>query len=438
MRRSIPLVIPCCVTVLVACGSPSSDDDDDTGSATGPTSADDDGSSTATTANPDDGPADASSSGNADDGSDDGTSGGPVDCDDPDLGPNEQMLVDMPADSWLEIQGTQFGTFCANPAYEYLHGVEGCGAVINDWCGAAWDPVHGQLLLWGGGHDGYWGNEVYGFDPKTMAWAVVKEPSPNITPDNQNMDPLADGTPVSRHTYGGLAYLPEDDLFWAWGGSMARSGNGTTLTWTLDLDSGVWTNLQPTGAPYLNATGPYSMGSAYDPATRTVFMQLNAGLSAYDVDANTWTPLLDGGVPPLWDDWTINSGSGVIDPVRRLFFAFGGGTSAPFVYDIDGAAHASEQWITTGAEAVVQAGAVGVDYDPVADEMVAWSGGTPCALDMTTKVWTCLNGTGAPPTQNANGTFGRWRYLAEYNVFMLVNQPDQNVYFYKHTADCGG
>ena len=43
----------------------------------------------------------------------------------------------MPADSWLEIQDTQFGTFCAKPEYEYLHGVEGCRAVIDDWCGGA-------------------------------------------------------------------------------------------------------------------------------------------------------------------------------------------------------------------------------------------------------------------------------------------------------------
>ena len=349
----------------------------------------------------------------------------------------EKLLVELPADSWYEAQGTQFGVACANPDYEYLHGVEGCGAVINDWCGAAWDPIHGQLLLWGGGHDGYWGNEVYGFDPATMGWSVVKEPSPNITPDNQSKDPLDDGTPVSRHTYGGLAYLEHANVFWAWGGAMARNGFGTGLTWTLDLDSGTWQNQEPRGEPFVNASGPYSMGSAYDPVTHKIFMQLNAGLSVYDSDANTWTPLLDGGYPPLYPTWTINSGSGVIDPGRRIFFAFGGGSTAPFAYDIEAGTHVSEEWYTTGADEMVTAYALGADWDEKAGQVVAWAGGSPCELDMTTKVWTCSSGTGAPPAQNGNGTFGRWRYLRKYNVFILVNDPSQNVFFYKHRAGCG-
>jgi hypothetical protein len=35
------------------------------------------------------------------------------------------------------------------------------------------------------------------------------------------------------------------------------------------------------------------------------------------------------------------------------------------------------------------------------------------------------------------GTYGRWRYIARLNVFVLVNSVDDDVRFYKHTAGCG-
>jgi len=44
---------------------------------------------------------------------------------------------------------------------------------------------------------------------------------------------------------------------------------------------------------------------------------------------------------------------------------------------------------------------------------------------------------GAPVAQTANGTYGRWRYAAHYNVFVLVNGAGDDVFFYKHTAGCG-
>ncbi|MEJ7733784.1 MAG: hypothetical protein WKG00_31885 [Polyangiaceae bacterium] len=56
---------------------------------------------------------------------------------------------------------------------------------------------------------------------------------------------------------------------------------------------------------------------------------------------------------------------------------------------------------------------------------------------MTSKVWTQKNADGAPAEQVAQGTNGRWRYVPRYNVFILVNEPDEDVRFYKHTAGCG-
>ncbi|MBP7291617.1 MAG: hypothetical protein KBB21_33620 [Nannocystaceae bacterium] len=71
--------------------------------------------------------------------------------------------------------------------------------------------------------------------------------------------------------------------------------------------------------------------------------------------------------------------------------------------------------------------------NPAERQMVAWLGGGPYVLDLATKAWTRKSGTDAPVDDLAYGSFGRWRYLCEYNVFILVNSMD-DVYFYKHTA----
>lgn len=363
------------------------------------------------------------------------------DANDPSLGDAERALVEMPADSWWSAPNTPFGPVCDTPEHAPLHGNSGCNSVITAWGGGAWDPDRGQMLLFGGGHGDYWGNEVYGFDVATMSWKILVEASPGMTADDLNEDPLDDGTPVSRHTYDGLQYLTGPHRFFSFGGSMAANGFATTVTWTLDVDSGAWQNMEPggDGTPFNGANGTFWMGTAYDEATNRVFYKSEAGFGIYDVAANTWTRVLDGGYPPLYPDFSQSRyRRGVVDSKRRLFFAFGETPETQvFVWDIDKAEHVSEAWKSSGGDAIFAVSAFGVDYDPSADAMVAWGGGTPWVLDLASKTWTQKNGEGAPELQVEAGTFGRFRYIPRFNVFVLVNGPDDDVRFYKHTAGCG-
>ena len=50
--------------------------------------------------------------------------------------------------------------------------------------------------------------------------------------------------------------------------------------------------------------------------------------------------------------------------------------------------------------------------------------------------WTTKSGVGAPAAPVPNGTYGRFRYVSAYNVFVLVNDINDNVRFYKHTPGC--
>jgi hypothetical protein len=305
--------------------------------------------------------------------------------------------------------------------------------IVAAWGGGAYDSRRDRMIVWGGGHADYGGNEVYAFDLRTMTWLQLTEPSP--PPFGQ--DPLADGNPVSRHTYDGVEYLAHRDALLGWGGARSPDGNGTDLTWELDLDSLVWTNRAP-GPPRYSS--PYDFGLAYDPVSGDVLLHSHAQLSRYDPEANTWTSLMDFGYPPwtgVFDSWTTRTGA--VDPVRRHFVTAGGGARL-LVYDIDAGEVLSLEgpWsAVTGGEDVLARPAPGIDFDAAASQLVAWSGGAPIALDADAHAWTALSAEGAPPAQTGNGTYGRWRYAARYNVFILVNDAAGDVAFYKHTALCG-
>ena len=42
--------------------------------------------------------------------------------------------------------------------------------------------------------------------------------------------------------------------------------------------------------------------------------------------------------------------------------------------------------------------------------------------------WTRGSATGAPADPVANGTYGRWRYVQYLNVFVLFNDPAEDVW----------
>src|SRR6266849_4211047 len=101
---------------------------------------------------------------------------------------------------WYQIPNTT-GPACPS-------GFTGCANVVAAWSGGIADTTRNRLILWGGGHTDYNGNEVYALDLNTLTFARLNNPS---TPAGSCVAANPDGTPNSRHTYGGLAYLPSTD-----------------------------------------------------------------------------------------------------------------------------------------------------------------------------------------------------------------------------------
>lgn len=359
----------------------------------------------------------------------------------------EQQLINMPANSWLEVPDTRMIDVCA-PKHFGVRGMLGCAGIIDAWGSAAYGSTERMMFVWGGGHNDYWGNEVYAFQLRSGRWIRLTDPSPGDLVMSAGSDPLPDGSPNSRHTYDGLEYLDHSNRLFAQGGATSPAGKGSAVTWLFDPVALAWQNRGSKDRP-----GGYGNASAYDRKSRSVIFRTTKALWRYQEDSNTWTQLVAFGMRPLWPRYELSrSKTGEIDTRRRLFWSVG--SNDFLVWDIDQARLVTGDWVTTGGGKysnwervkrspdqlfesgggdIYDAPAPGFAYDSKVDQFVAWKGGAPQILDLATKSWKSGSGIGAPASQSLKGTFGRWRYIPDYNVFMLINGATSNVFFYKNT-----
>lgn len=343
---------------------------------------------------------------------------------------------------WCEILNTKLADVCPDSTkYAAIQANEGCSAVINDWSGGAQDETRSRLIVWGGGHGGYFGNEVYALDLQKLTMARLNDPSDVTGYDFKNCsgpDAYADGRPVSRHTYDGFSYIAHADKLYAFSGAKAPCGYQDNDTWTLDLatvttaplgQAAPWARKNPTGATPKGAVGAVS---DYDPNTHKVFLDDGYNLLSYDFDGNAYALLNDSNATNAHIDYHM---TGRVDPKRKLFILIGGGGAAGGgvqVFDIGaGSTYAQQNWTSqvTGCDGLISSVYPGLAYDPVEDKLVGWAGGdTVYLFDADTKSCTTTQYGGGPGAQNGNGTMGRFRYFASLKVFAVVNDWQQNAY----------
>ncbi len=314
--------------------------------------------------------------------------------------------------------------------------------------GGMLDSKRDRLLIWGAGHNDYYGNELYAFNLQDFTWDRLTDPSPPLDRSVDRTirrDILDDGNPNSRHTYYNLAYIPElDSMFVSPGGATSSGAGGLDRnTWLFDFQANEaaddssqkvgWVNKGKTnnGVPVI----PYSpTASAYDPTSGKVYTVGRAGLFDYDVETNFWRYL---------NRTAINENGGpsdrgmVIDPKRNKIVVVGGGEVA--VYDLDnddGKIYQKQLWATIGNEFQNTSASggrgryrPGVNYDPVADRIVVWHGNAVQALNMDTREWEAM--AVAPQTPFSSGTYGRFRYSPTQNAYVAVNAGNKDVLIYK-------
>lgn len=86
------------------------------------------------------------------------------------------------AGSWTEVLGTQMSK--AVPDYAYSLPVSAAGGpknVMDAWGGGAYDTKRDALLVFGGGHGDYAGNEVYSYSLTGSVWIRLSDPTKTPT-----------------------------------------------------------------------------------------------------------------------------------------------------------------------------------------------------------------------------------------------------------------
>lgn len=326
-------------------------------------------------------------------------------------------LEDLKPGEWYEVPDSRLDAVKPDPVPPgYV------AAVMDAWSGAAFDGKRRRLVVWGGGHGDYSGNELYAFDMKTLKWSRVSEPSRDVGGDEKT-GTYPDGLPRSRHTYNSIQYLPAIDRFCAFGAAGMYPGGqvGTARTECFDFGVGKWEAKA--------ATPTYGIAnfSAVDPATGAVWAGKGT-LTRFDPAADTWGKKTeyDNGI-----EWT-NYLTLEADPVRRALFAVGAGKVIR--YDISDPARpilAAAQ-VTSGDRDIEAAQGPGLAYDSLGGRMIAWAGGADVyAFEPDARAWTKQAGTGAVPTKaNANGTYGRFRH-AGGDLYVAVNRTSENVFIHR-------
>lgn len=349
-----------------------------------------------------------------------------------------------------------------------------CQNVIRAWGGGIADTTANRFIIWGGGHNNYYGNEIYSLNLAANPITMTRLKDPTVPTNYSNsvncVESIPPGTsdfaPNSRESYGGLAFLPVPDVMYILNGSLACGlGNGSVATWTISLNnisnSSSWVHEDPT------LTGPqpgvflgfggssYANTAAYDPNTGLVFVSDSSDIFTYNYQTNTYARIT------AVESFFTGFVNGAIDPTRKLFVFVGGcsqGTcpanNGVLVADISNPTMTAQQdWteatmadpncaeFLSGGVNPIGSGGPGIAFDSVAKTFVGWPNQGDSVYIMTpdtvNKRLTCqkLTFANGPPNSahhslpnTTNGTFGRFQYFPGPDVFVVINDGDIPAY----------
>lgn len=339
-----------------------------------------------------------------------------------DFSPSTHVLDSLSTGEWYEAPSTTLSTLDPCPTNNCSYsGNTFFKSIMQSWGGATFDTLRNRLFVWGGGHANYGGNDVYAFDVDDMEWVVLTEPS---DPPADNAEEASDGNPVSRHTYGGIQYAPNVDKVVAHAGSRFSDGGRTYATWFFDQDTNTWDRNPSDGT--LDAF--HSVVMAYDPNDGTV-IQLGADVGRFNPTTGVWT---DYGDPNHSGNTYLQYGC--YDHTREEMILIGDSINR-VQEKIDMTTYSASTITPSGDTGVFEYDYPGCVYVASTDKYYAWAGGQS-VYEITPSTWatsilSVAPGSDTPGAAQNNGTYGRFAYVPQYNVFIAVNAVDQNVFFFK-------
>lgn len=375
--------------------------------------------------------------------------------------------------NWTQLTNTAISSVCppdntGGSTYAYS---TNCYQVVRAWSGATVDTKRNRLMLWGGGHVAYRGNEMYALELdsanlSTSYIARTNSTAPTMVrlTNPSAFDSLcaanADSTPMSEHSYGALVYLPKADKVFKWEGINYCGTSVDKAIYLFDPTTNTWS--KPTITMPGSGDPVTSFGSfcALDPTTTNesvICYIANQDLVRWDSVTNVVTRLVSYGTQPIQTGATV-----VVDPDRKLLFSIGtsfdGDPANGKIYAIDLASpYALTDWTSSvsGCDDLKNYPYPAVSWDPSLNRIVGYvprgSGTTTAAnkiviFDPATKQ--CVSQPiGAGPTAEngfvtiagAQGIFNRFAYIPGLKKYVVVNNSAGDAYtFALNTTTANG
>ncbi|MFZ3081480.1 Ig-like domain-containing protein [Rhodoferax ferrireducens] len=367
----------------------------------------------------------------------------------PDVSNLLAVVAGMAEGEWRRVNLNAFSSVWTPPDLRPLYGWGNPtpSRIILAWSGFAWDSNRATLLIYGGGHGNYRGNDVYLWRASTQMWERASLPSEMVQTQLGYWNAIdgVDKAPASAHTYDNTIFLPILDRMLVLGGAADPNGGHylTQATATTARVTGPylfdpsrahadrvggstgshvkrvapypeivggnmwsnresWLNASASSKPPVEALTNGCTGYAVEAGRDVVYVRTAYRLYRYEI-SDLATPAAD-----VWKQ--VNSyyygGSGgqstcAYDPLRKIFLSTH--LQTPFIFwDLSNSNAGNRDKMITPVDpsgefpTLLSTGAIhmsncGLEFDPVRNDFKLWCGDG--------RVWTVT----PPPTPVATG-----------------------------------
>ena len=308
-----------------------------------------------------------------------------------------------PVTNWLGASGVK------DPLADTANrGATGHRSIIDTWNGMGLDQdSRTAFMLHNGGHNDYYGNEVYSLDLASDAPAWIRRRDASVSDGSGNLTKFSDGRPCSDHT-ANLHVAAEGRWFTAGMGSTNQFGYGNRQQWwEYDLETEDYIDL---GNSHQGGGFGYAL---WDPEARqilTIFDQHNsASIEFQSIDNMSGSPVL------LNMNRLGATRAAAIDTTNRVLLA--GAGNAWFFVRIDTNANRRAAWTPVNASGTPPADInTQIQWHAPSNAFITWDGGNEIRKLTPTAGYTSLSWSGVPVGGVSMPASG-----AQYGMFDKVN-----------------
>ena len=299
------------------------------------------------------------------------------------------------------------------------------------------------LVIWGGGHADWAGNDMYAYGPIESDSAVWRRLMDPTDPPPSNVLRDSNGYPAARHTYDTLVHLPDSNEMLTFGTpGVYVSGNSLVGSDLFDFSvdpasANPWSE-NDTGFPAYTGGATINGNFVYNPVTKKAWGVGNGNgskLAVWDDVAKTWAS--------YYKDNPYNPGGSkaAIDPVHNLFVFI---DSRGYVAVQDLANPNSAIYYPTFTGTAPSYARRMLDWDAAGGRFVSWDSSGKTVYFLTPGanpasggddwVWTSTTPAGGatPADGEVEGTYGRFRMVnGPMRGILLMSKADSAITFYK-------